>query len=124
MVELITASDDDKDTPMLEYVRAERDGRTESAWFHPEHDEPLIGSDLGEEAEDADDWSLRWYCPRCGTTEPPEKELAAAGTTSIHMPCATEEEMKAADVQEERVAVNVQNAQAFDDGAFDGTEGS
>lgn len=123
MADLITPSDDDSDSPMLDYIRSERDGKTQSAWFHPDHDEPLIGHELGEKADDADEWSLRWYCPRCGATEPPEDEVAAAGMTSIHVPCASQEELDAAGAQEERVAVNVRNAQAFDEGEYDGTEG-
>jgi len=121
--DLITASNDGADSPWLDYERMIAEGgTTQAAYYHPEHDDPLVGSELGTEAEAPDDWSMRWYCPRCGTTEPPDEELAPAGMSSIHVPCATEGELEAAGVQEQTVAANLQNAQAFDDGAFDGGE--
>jgi len=120
-VDLITASNDSADSPWLDYERiVAEDGTTQAAYYHPEHDEPLVGSDLSAGAEAPDDWSMRWYCPRCGTTEPSNEELAPAGMVSIHVPCATEGEMETAGAQEQSVATNLQNAQAFNDGAFDG----
>lgn len=103
-------------TPFIEYEQ--EDGA--AIYYHERRDETIIGSELGE-TENPDAWVMRWYCPRCGDRNPPEDELSPAGMTSIHVPCATEDELDLAEVQEQRVAVNLRNAKAFEDGAFDNT---
>lgn len=125
-MKLRTPADNDEDSPFLDYVQVKRDGSDDyrAAWFHPDHDEPLVGPELGEQAADPDEWSLRWYCPRCGTyqDEIPDTEIDAAGMSSTHTACASDGEQTAADEAERAVATNLRNAQAFEAGAFDNTE--
>jgi len=107
------------DSPILQYEQRQKDGRPQAAWFHPDHDEPLVGTELGEQADNPDEWSLRWSCPCCGTVQPPDDELEAAGMSSIHVPCATDDDLEAARKTEARVEKNIENAKAFDSGAYD-----
>lgn len=105
---LITPERDGDDTAKLNYVRVRRDGEQENVWYHEDRDEPLVGDELAA-VDDADEWRLRWYCPRCGTYEDaiPDPELQPAGTTELHRPCATEDEIRSARDAGESVLLDV-----------------
>lgn len=94
---LITPERDDEDTAKLNYVRVQRGGEQENVWYHEDRDSPLVGDDLAS-VDDADEWRLRWYCPRCGSYEDeiPDSDLQPAGSTELHRPCATEAEIQSA----------------------------
>ena len=98
---LITPEQDGEDTAKLNYVRVQRADEQENVWYHDAHDEPLVGDELAA-ADDADEWQLRWYCPRCDTYEGaiPDADLQPVGMTELHRPCATEAEMEAAAAEE------------------------
>jgi hypothetical protein len=94
-------------------------------WVHVETGE-RIPEGLGALADvsDPDSWTLEWSCRRCGATfvdaDPDaDDQLVAAGMTSVHVPCATDAELDAADAMEEIVATNARNAEAFGSGAYD-----
>lgn len=104
-------------SPFLDYETETVDGVEQAIWSHD--GETLVGNELGT-ADDPDAWSMRWYCPRCGERNIDESELEPAGMTDIHLPCATESEKAAAKREEARVAHNIQNSNAFEEGAYDG----
>lgn len=104
----------DDSTAMLDYEQS--DGQ--AVYYHDDRDEHVVGTELGT-VDNSDEWSMRWYCPRCGEVEPPEEEIAPAGMSSIHLRCATDAEKDLAETQEKHVAANVRNAKAFGDGAYD-----
>lgn len=80
-------------------------------WVHPETgdripDEP--GSLAG--VENADEYGFEWTCPDCGRRfvkpDLDSDEFAPAGWTTVHVPCATEEELRAA-IDEEQLIIDI-----------------
>lgn len=107
-----------REPPLLDYETETVDGVEEAVYYHEESGETIVGNELGD-VDDSDEWGMRWYCRRCGEIDPDENDLEPAGMTSIHVQCADDDELAQAETEENIVATNVQNAQSFDDGAFD-----
>ena len=106
---MIGPDSDGRDDPRLDYVRAEVDGQERAVYFGEDGEETVVGDELSD-VEDSDEWTMRWYCPACGTVDPPEEEREPAGWTDIHLPCSSEGERETAAEQEARVAINIRNA--------------
>ena len=65
---------------------------------------------------DLDNAVLEWTCPVCGETfvEPKGEDFEPAGWTSIHVPCATDEQIEEAKANEWAVEENIQLSQERD----------
>lgn len=77
-------------------------------WVHVETGEriPEDSPEL-ENIEDTDDWRYEKTCPECGESwvkvDMDSDEFVAAGWTTVHVPCASEETLRAAIDEEQRV---------------------
>lgn len=105
MSEIIGPETDDSNSPILDYVRVRKDGTERAVWHHPEK-EPILGSEL-DSIEDLNEWSLKWYCPKCGAVDPLATESKPAGMGSVHIPCVNKE-VEAATEQEHQPDRDIQ----------------
>lgn len=77
----------------------------DGTWVHLETDERFGEDDARWADIDLDDVALEWTCPVCGETfvQPDGEDFEPAGWTSVHVPCATDEQLEEARTNEWRV---------------------
>jgi len=82
-------------------------------WEHEQTGEQVVGEDIWTVAN-RDDWGFVWRCSECGERAKalPDEELIDAGFQALHVPCADDEDIEAANDLENAVQENYRAAKS------------